>query len=260
MNRNIRLCVLLLLMPVILISALACNSGSEYGGSIGPDLSAAQIALVTAQAELAASVPRGAAGLSAADVLQRAGVASASLKSFRFTTETVVTSGNEALISTVNGVWSLPGRYRATVGDPDDPIEEFIVADGRLIYRESGSDEWRLETEFDPGLGIGSGQIIPAMDIFEFSDPLNPDDGEFYRITGAENLDLTGIDTTIVQTHELVVRISDFHIESVVSFINPNPEIGLEGTRRAFVVYDRNVPEQIVIPEVVSSTAPTGGG
>jgi hypothetical protein len=64
----------------------------------------------------------------------------------------------------------------------------------------------------------------------------------------------------IVQTHELVIRSADFHVESVVSFINPNPEIGLEGTRRAFVVYDRNVPEQIVIPEVVSGTAQTGGG
>jgi hypothetical protein len=245
-------------MSVMLIGAIACSS--EDGGSNEPDLTAAQIALATAQAEPAASVPRGAAGLSAADVLQRAGAASATLKSFRFTTETVVTFGDEALISTVNGEWSLPGRYHATAGDSDDPIEEFIVADGRLIYRERGTDEWRLETEFDPNLGIGSGQIIPAMDIFEFSDPLNPDDGEFYRITGAENLDLPGIETTIVQTHELVIRISDFHIESVVSFINPNPEIGLEGTRRAFVVYDRNGPEQIVIPEVVSGTAPTRGG
>jgi hypothetical protein len=98
------------------------------------------------------------------------------------------------------------------------------------------------------------------MDVFEYSDPLNPDDGEVYRITGAENLDLTGIETTIVQTHELVIRTSDFHIESVVSFINPNPEIGLEGTRRAFVVYDRNIPERIVIPEVVSDPEAGAGG
>lgn len=256
MNRNIWVRGLMLLMPLMLIGAIACSSDSENK----PELSAAQIALATAQAELADSVPRGAAGLSAADVLQRSGVASATLESFRFTTETVVTSGDETLISTVNGEWSLPGRYRATAGDPDDPIEEFIVADGRLIYRERGTDEWRLETEFDPSLGIGSGQIIPAMDIFEFSDPSNPDDGEFYRITGAENLDFAGIDTMIVQTHELVIRSADFHVESVVSFINPNPEIGLEGTRRAFVVYDRNVPEQIVIPEVVSGTAQTGDG
>jgi hypothetical protein len=245
-------------MPIMLIGAIACSS--EDGGSDGPDLTAAQIALATAQAIPKSSAPIGAGGLSAAHVLQRAGEVSATLKSFRFTTEIVVTSGDEVLISTVNGEWSLPGRYHAIAGDPDDPIEEFIVADGRLIYRESGSDEWRLETEFDPGLGIGSGQIIPAMDVFEFSDPLNPDDGEFYRITGAENLDFPGIGATIVQTHELVIRISDFHIESVVSFINPDPEIGLEGTRRAFVVFDRNVPEQIVIPEVVSDTATTGGG
>ena len=258
MNRNIWLRALVLLMPIMLIGAIACSS--EDGGSDGPDLTAAQIALATAQTIPESSAPIGAGGLSAAHVLQRAGEVSATLKSFRFTTEIVVTSGDEVLISTVNGEWSLPGRYHAIAGDPDDPIEEFIVADGRLIYRESGSDEWRLETEFDPGLGIGSGQIIPAMDVFEFSDPLNPDDGEFYRITGAENLDFPGIGATIVQTHELVIRISDFHIESVVSFINPDPEIGLEGTRRAFVVFDRNVPEQIVIPEVVSDTATTGGG
>ena len=260
MNRNIWVRVLLLLMPIMLIGASACSSGSEDGGSNEPDLTAAQIALATAQAKPQSSAPIGAGDLTAAHVLQRAGEVSATLKSFRFTTETVVTSGDETLISRINGEWSLPGRYRATVGDPDDPIEDFIVADGRLIYRERGTVEWRLETEFDPGLGIGSGQIIPAMDVFEYSDPSNPDDGEFYRITGAENLDLTGIDTTIVQTHELVIRISDFHIESVVSFINPNPEIGLEGTRRAFVVYDRNIPEQIVIPEVVSDPAAGAGG
>ena len=245
--------VLLLLMPIMLIGATGCSS--EDGGSNEPDLTAAQIALATAQAKPQPSAPIGAGGLTAADVLQSAGAASATLKSFRFKTETVVTSGDGPLISTVTGEWSLPVRYRATVGDPDDPIEDFIVADGRLIHREGGTDEWRLETEFDPGLGIGSGQIIPAMDVFEYSDPLNPDDGEVYRITGAEKLDLTGIATNIVQTHELVIRISDFHIESVISFINPNPEIGLEGTRRVFVVYDRNIPEQIVIPEVVSDPA-----
>ena len=258
MTRNIWARAILLLMPIMSVGAIACSS--EDGGSNELDFTAAQIALATAQAKPESSAPIGAGGLSAAHVVQRAGEVSATLRSFRFTTETVVTSGDETLISTVSGEWSLPGRYRATMGDPEDPIEEFIVADGRLIYRESGTDEWRLETEFDPGLGIGSGQIIPAMDIFQFSDPLNPDDGEFYRITGAENLDLPGVETTIVQTHELVIRISDFHIESVVSFINPNPEIGLEGTRRAFVVYDRNVPEQIVIPEVVSGTATTAGG
>ena len=253
MNRYMWVRVLLLLMPIMLIGATGCSS--EDGGSNEPDLTAAQIALATAQAKPQPSAPIGAGGLTAADVLQSAGAASATLKSFRFKTETVVTSGDGPLISTVTGEWSLPGRYRATVGDPDDPIEDFIVADGRLIHREGGTDEWRLETEFDPGLGIGSGQIIPAMDVFEYSDPLNPDDGEVYRITGAETLDFTGIGTTIVQTHELVLRISDFHIESVVSFINPNPEIGLEGTRRVFVVYDRNIPEQIVIPEVVSDPA-----
>jgi len=242
----------------MLIAAISCSS--EDDGLNEPDLTAAQIAPATAQAKPESSAPVGAGGLSAAHVLLRAGDVSATLKSFRFTTEIVVTSGDEVLISTVSGEWSLPGIYRATAGDPDDPIEEFIVADGRLIYREGGTDEWRLETEFDPNLGIGSGQIIPAMDIFEFSDPSNPDDGEFYRITGSENLNLPGIEVTIVQTHELVIRISDFHIESVVSFINPDPEIGLEGTRRAFVVYDRNVPEQIVIPEVVSGTATTAGG
>jgi len=41
----------------------------------------------------------------------------------------------------------------------------------------------------------------------------------------------------------------------VVSFINPDQEIGLGGTRRAFVVYDRNVPEPIVLPEVVLPAA-----
>ena len=255
MNRNMWVRVLLLLMPVMLIGATACSSSSEDGGSNESDLTAVQIALATAQAKPQPSASIGAGGLTAADVLQSAVAASATLKSFRFKTETVVTSGDGPLISTVNGEWSLPGRYRATVGDPDDPIEDFIVADGRLIYREGGTDEWQLETEFDPGLGIGSGQIIPAMDVFEYSDPLNPDDGEVYRITGAETLDFTGIGTTIVQTHELVIRISDFHIESVISFINPNPEIGLEGTRRVFVVYDRNIPEQIVIPEVVSDPA-----
>ena len=258
MNRYMWVRVLLLLMPIMLIGATGCSS--EDGGSNEPDLTAAQIALATAQAKPQSSAPIGAGGLTAAHVLQSAVEVSATLKSFRFTTETVVTSGDEAFISTVNGEWSLPGRYRATVGDPDDPIEDFIVADGRLIYRERGTDEWRLETEFDPGLGIGSGQIIPTMDVFEYSDPLNPDDGEVYRITGAENLDLTGIETTIVQTHELVIRTSDFHIESVVSFINPNPEIGLEGTRRAFVVYDRNIPERIVIPEVVSDPEAGAGG
>ncbi|MCX8251312.1 MAG: hypothetical protein OTJ98_05585 [Dehalococcoidia bacterium] len=260
MNRNMWVRVLSLLMPIMLIGATACSSSSEGGGSNEPDLTAAQIALATDEAKPQPSAPIGAGGLTAADVLQRAGAASATLKSFRFKTETVVTSGDGPLISTVTGEWSLPGRYRATMGDPDDPIEDFIVADGRLIHREGGTDEWRLETEFDPGLGIGSGQIIPAMDVFEYSDPLNPDDGEVYRITGAEKLDIPGIATNIVQTHELVIRISDFHIESVVSFINPNPEIGLEGTWRTFVVYDRNMPEQIVIPEVVIDPAAGAGG
>jgi len=259
-SRNIWALVLLLLMPIMLIGATACSSGTEHSGSNEPDLTAAQIALATAQVKPQSSAPIGAGGLTAAHVLQNAGDVAATLKSFRFITETVVTSGDGPVISRVNGEWSLPGRYRATVGDPDDPIEEFIVADGRLIHREHGTDEWRLETEFDPGLGIGSGQIIPTMDVFDYSDPLNPDDGKVYRITGAEKLDVTGIKTTIVQTHELVIRISDFHIEKVVSFINPNPEIGLEGTQRVFVVYDRNVPEQIVIPEVVSDSAAGAGG
>lgn len=247
MRRNFGLRLLFMLTPALLIGVLACGSDS---GADEPALTA------TARADTTASAPTGAGGLTAADVLQRAGQASASLESFRFTTETLVTGGEEVQIATVNGEWSLPGRYRGIADNPDDPVEEFIVADGRLIYRERGSDIWRLETEFDESLGIGSGQMIPGMDIFEFSDPSTPDDGEFYRITGAENLDLEGIERPIVQTHELTIRISDFHIESVVSFINPDPEIGLEGTRRAFVVYDRNVPEPIVLPEVV---APAGG-
>ena len=86
------------------------------------------------------------------------------------------------------------------------------------------------------------------MEVFEFSDPAAPDDGEFYRITGSENLNIPGIDVPILQTHELAIRVSDFHVEHVISFINPDPEIGLEGTRKAFAVYDRNVPDRIEIP------------
>ncbi len=243
----------LLIFAAVLMVTVACGSES---GNDAPKLTPAEIALATARAETNDLAPTGAGNLSAADVLQRAGEISATLESFRFTTETVVTGGEDIQISTISGEWSQPGRYRAASNSPDDPIAEFIVADGQLLYRERESNEWRLETEFDQSLGIGSGQLIPAMDIFEFTDPDVPDDGEFYRITGAENLDLEGIDKPIVQTHELVIRVADFHIESVVSFINRDPEIGLEGTRRAFVVSDRNVPERIVIPEI----APPPGG
>ena len=247
------------LLPVVallLAGAIACSSDSgDAGSSEGARLTAAEIALATAQADISGSAPTGSGGLSAADVLQRAGQASATLESVRFTTEIVVTQGDDVQISTTRGEWTLPGRYRGIPDSPDDPTEEFIVADGRLIYRERGTDIWRVESEYDQALGIGSGQIIPGMEIFEFSDPEDPDNGEFYRITGAQNVSVPGLEGGVVQTHELAIRLSDFHVESVVSFINPDQEIGLGGTRRAFVVYDRNVPEPIVLPEVVLPAA-----
>lgn len=244
----------LMVLAVALIATVGCGSDS---GDDEVRLSAAEIALATAQAntDTPVAAPKGTGELSAVDVLQRAAEISATLESFRFTTETIVTSGEEVQVGTVNGEWTLPGRYHAISDNPDDPTAEFIVADGQLIFRDRDSDVWRLETEFDQTLGIGSGQLIPNMDVFEFSNPASPDDGEVYRIAGAENIGIEGLSTPIVQTHELVIRVSDFHVESVVSFINPDPEIGLEGTRRVFIVYDRNVPEPIVIPEIVE-----GGG
>lgn len=246
-----------LLIGAAIMIAVACGSGSDGGdaGAEGTRLSATEKALATARASNLLA-PTGAGELTAAEVLQRAAEASASLVSFRFTTETAVTAGEALEVGTVNGEWSEPGRYRGVSQDPNDPIAEFIVADGRLIYRERGTDVWRVELEFDPGLGIGSGQIIPRMEIFEFSDPSAPDDGEFYRITGSENINVPGIDAPILQTHELAIRVSDFHVEHVISFINQNLDIGIEGTRRAFVVFDRNVPDPIEIP---ANVLPMGG-
>ncbi|MCH7906342.1 MAG: hypothetical protein IIB26_02830 [Chloroflexi bacterium] len=258
MRRCFTMGLLPLLTAAAIIGAVACGSGSNGGsaGIGGEPLSAADIVIATATASAASLAPTGMGGLTAIEVLQKAAEASASLVSFRFTTEMAVTAGEELQVSTVDGEWSLPGRYRGATDDPDDPIAEFIVADGQLIYRERGSDVWRRELEFDPDSNIGSGQIIPRMEIFEFSDPSAPDDGEFYRITGSENIRVPGIDAPIVQTHELAIRVSDFHVEYVISFINRDPDIGIEGTRRAFVVYDRNVPDRIEIPATV---LPPGG-
>lgn len=241
-----------LLSLVLAMTMIACGSDSE------PEtpLTAAQIALATAQAAPKSQAPTGVGGLSAAHVLQRSGEVSSTLESFRFMTETVVTAGETAQIAKITGEWSLPGRYRAFSDNSEDPVEEFIVGDGQLIYRQRGTDVWQVETKFDQALGIGSGQMIPGMDIFEFSDPSVPDDGEFYNITGAENIEIPGVDVEIVQTHELKIRVSDFHVDTVVSFINPNPEIGLEGTRKVFNVFDRNGPEPILLPEVI---LPLGG-
>jgi len=248
--------LLSLVLAMGMIGVIACGSDSEPEAP----LTAVQIALATAQAapdsQGSSQAPTGAGDLSAAHVLQRSGEVSATLESFRFTTETVVTAGETAQIAKITGEWSLPGRYRAFSDNSEDLVEEFIVGDGQLIYRERGTDVWQVETEFDQALGIGSGQLIPGMDIFEFSDPLAPDDGEFYNITGAENIEIEGVDVQIVQTHELRIRVSDFHVDTVVSFINPNPEIGLEGTRRVFKVFDRNGPEPILLPEVI---LPVGG-
>lgn len=240
-----------LLTAAAVISAAACGSGS--GGDSATTGVIADMPIPATAPPPGSGAPTGLGGLTAVDVLQRAAEASASLQSFRFTTETAITGGGELRVSTIEGEWSQPGRYRGVSEDPEDPIAEFIVADGQLIYRQRGSDVWRRELEFDPQSGIGSGKMIPRMERFEFSDPSAPDDGEFYRITGSETIKFPEIDTRIVQTHELAIRISDFHIEYVISFINPNPDIGLEGTRRAFVVYDRNVPDRIEIPDTILS-------
>ena len=237
----------------VMILATACGSGSD-----GTALDAAETPIAATAASISTAVPPdgagapvGAGGLTAIEVLQRAAEASASLGSFRFTTETVVTAGDEAQVATVNGEWSKPGRYRGVSDVPDDPIAEFIVADGQLIYRERGTDVWRQEATFDPLSGIGSGQIIPRMETFEFSDPAEPDDGDLYRITGSERIQLAGVSDPIIQVHQIAVRVSDFHVEYVISAISPDPDIGLEGTRRAFVVFDRNQPGPIEIPATV---------
>lgn len=245
MRRRIAMVLLALLPAVTVIGAAACGSNSDAVSEAPVDTP------IPATATPEPAAPTGAGGLTAAEVLQRAAEASAGLKSFRFTTETVVTSGDFAQLGTVNGEWSQPGRYRGVTDDPDDPIAEFIVADGQLIYRERGTDVWRREAEFDPDSGIGSGQLIPRMETFQFSDPLAPDDGELYKITGSESIKVEGIGVPIVQVHEVAIRVSDFHVEFVISVIEPDPEIGIEGTRRAFAVYDRNVPDLIEIPATV---------
>lgn len=253
MRRYFSMRLLPLLTVAAAIGAVACSSGPGDGiaTAVIADIPIPPTTPPSAQDPDEGSAPTGTGGLTALEVLQKAAEASASLESFRFTTETAITAGAELQVSTIDGEWSRPGRYRGISADPEDPVAEFIVADGQLIYRERGSDVWRRELEFDPDSGIGSGQIIPRMEIFEFSDPSAPDDGELYRITGSENIIFPGIDTPIVQTHELAIRVADFHVEVVISFINPNPDIGLEGTRRAFVVYDRNLPGRIEIPATV---------
>ena len=243
-----RIPVIVLAVTLIVMGGCGSNDDGEvFRGT------AAEIALATAQAETRASITKGTGDHSAVDVLRRAAEISATLDSFRFTTETVVTSGDEVMVSGIHGEWTQPGRYRGISENSDDPVAEFIVADGQLIYLDRESNQWRLDTEYDQALGIASGQLIPNMDEFEFSDPSAPDDGEFYRITGMEQILIEGFDVPLAQMHELVIRVADFHVETVTSSIKPDARIGHGGTQRRVIIFDRNVPDQIVLPEIVLS-------